>query len=48
MTMNLTPIVAHASGVDDMLVIYLPIILFILIAWIRARRAAKRREEEDR
>lgn len=44
--MNFAPVVAHGSGVDDLLVIYVPILLFILIAWTRARRASKRREED--
>lgn len=42
------PVLAHGSGLDDILVIYLPIIAFILIAWVRARRTAKRREENQR
>lgn len=45
--MESTTVLAHGSGLDDLLYIYGPIFLLVLISWMKMRRAAKRRNHEE-
>ncbi len=45
--MELTSVLAHGSGVDDLLLIYGPIFLFLMISWMKTRRSAKHRDRHE-